>query len=156
VLHLAEKTLVVSADDRTHVKRRYDVAQTPFDRLCATPALTPEQRTKLARLRDATNPRRLRQDIYDRLDRLWTWRHGGGDGRRPRPVECHCSPRARTGVTVGRTYRQGCGYMGNWQTAPVVHIATAQLLRGPRPRRSAAGAIPKAHERSGQPGNIIF
>ena len=72
MLHLAEKTLVVSADDRTHVKRRYDVAQTPFDRLCATPALTPEQRTKLARRRDATNPRRLRQDIYDRLDRLWT------------------------------------------------------------------------------------
>jgi hypothetical protein len=72
VLHLAEKTLVVSADDRTHVKRRYDVAQTPFDRLCATAALPPEQRIKLARLRDTTNPRRLRQDIYDRLDRLWT------------------------------------------------------------------------------------
>jgi hypothetical protein len=71
VLHLAEKTLMLSADDRAHVKRRYDVAQTPFDRLCATPALSPAQRTKLARLRDATNPRRLRQDIYDRLDRLW-------------------------------------------------------------------------------------
>jgi hypothetical protein len=71
VLHLAEKTLVVCADDRPHVMRRYDVAQTPFDRLCATPALTPEYRTKLARLRDATNPRRLRQDIYDQLDRLW-------------------------------------------------------------------------------------
>jgi hypothetical protein len=72
VLHLTEKTLVVSPDDRPHVKRRYDVAQTPFDRLCATAVLTPERRTKLARLRDATNPRRLRQDIYDRLDRLWT------------------------------------------------------------------------------------
>ena len=71
VLHLAEKTLVVSAADRAHVQRRYDVAQTPFDRLCATPALTAERRTKLARLRDTTNPRRLRQDIYDRLDRLW-------------------------------------------------------------------------------------
>jgi hypothetical protein len=72
VLHLAAKTLVLSADDRPHVKRRYDVAQPPFDRLCATTALSPEQRTKLARLRDTTNPRRLRQDIYDRLDRLWT------------------------------------------------------------------------------------
>jgi len=72
VLHLAEKTLMLNATDRPHVKRRYDVAQTPFDRLCATAALPPEQRTKLARLRDITNPRRLRQDIYDRLDRLWT------------------------------------------------------------------------------------
>ncbi|MDO9065657.1 MAG: integrase, partial [Chloroflexota bacterium] len=72
VLHLAEKTLVVRADDRPHVQRRYDVAQTPFDRLCATTALIPERRTKLARLRDATNPRWLRQDIYDRLERLWT------------------------------------------------------------------------------------
>jgi hypothetical protein len=72
VLHLAEKTLLLNATDRPHVKRRYDVAQTPFDRLCATAALPPEQRTKLARLRDTTNPRRLRQDIYDRLDRLWT------------------------------------------------------------------------------------
>lgn len=72
VLHLAEKTLVLNAADQSHVKRRYDVAQTPFDRLCATAALIPERRTKLARLRDATNPRRLRQDIYDRLERLWT------------------------------------------------------------------------------------
>jgi len=72
VLHLAEKTLVLNAADRPHVKRRYDVAQTPFDRLCATAALTAERQTKLARLRDATNPRQLRQDIYDRLDRLWT------------------------------------------------------------------------------------
>ena len=72
VLHLAEKTLMLNAAARSHVKRRYDVAQTPFDRLCASAALTPERRTKLARLRDATNPRQLRQDIYDRLDRLWT------------------------------------------------------------------------------------
>ena len=70
-MHLAEKTLVLNAADRPHVQRRYDVAQTPFDRLCATTALSPERRTKLARLRDATNPRRLRQDIYDRLGRLW-------------------------------------------------------------------------------------
>jgi len=71
VLHLAEKTLVLNAADQAHVQRRYDVAQTPFDRLCATAALPPEQRTKLTQLRDTTNPRRLRQDLYDRLDRLW-------------------------------------------------------------------------------------
>lgn len=73
VMHLAEKTLVVNAaDDRPHVKRRHDAAQTPFDRVCATQAIPPARREKLDRLRDATNPRRLRLDIYDRLERLWT------------------------------------------------------------------------------------
>ena len=73
VMHLVEKTLVVNAaDDRPHVTRRHDAAQTPFDRVCATPASPPARREKLARLRDATTPRRLRLDIYDRLARLWT------------------------------------------------------------------------------------
>jgi len=67
VLHLAEKTLMLNADARPRVQRRYDGAQTPFDRLCATAALTPERRTKLAPLRDATTPRRLRQAISDCL-----------------------------------------------------------------------------------------
>ncbi len=71
VMHLVAKTLVV-ADDRPHVQRRYDAAQTPFDRLCATQVILPARREKLERLRDATNPRRLRLDIYDHLDRLWT------------------------------------------------------------------------------------
>ena len=73
VRHLVEKTLVVNAaDDRPHVTRRHDAAQTPFDRLCATQAIPPARREQLNRLRDATNPRRLRLDIYDRLARLWT------------------------------------------------------------------------------------
>jgi len=73
VMRLAEKTLVVhAADDRPHVQRRYDTAQTPFDRVCATQAIAPACRDKLARLRAATNPRQLRRDIYDRLERLWT------------------------------------------------------------------------------------
>ena len=32
-----EKTLVVADGQRPHVKRRYDTASTPFDRLCAGP-----------------------------------------------------------------------------------------------------------------------
>lgn len=73
VMRLVEKTLVVAAaDDRPHVQRRYAAAQTPFERLCATQAILPDRRTKLERLRDATNPRRLRRDIYDRLEQLWT------------------------------------------------------------------------------------
>lgn len=72
VMHLAEKTLVVTADDQPYMQRRYDTAQTPFDRLCATPAILPARREQLTRLRDATNPRRLRLAIYDQVERLWT------------------------------------------------------------------------------------
>ena len=70
VLHLTEKTLVVSADDRTHVKRRYDVAQTPFDRRVRR-RRSPQSTGPSCAPRAATNPRRLREDIYDQLDRLW-------------------------------------------------------------------------------------
>jgi hypothetical protein len=72
VLHLAEKTWVAKGEVQPHVQRRFDRAQTPFDRLWATEAISAPRREPWARLRDATNPRRLRQDLYDRLDRLWT------------------------------------------------------------------------------------
>ena len=49
----------------------YDEAQTPFDRLCATDAISDEDRDKLQALRDQTNPRRLRQDIYQAIDDLF-------------------------------------------------------------------------------------
>jgi len=72
VMHLTEKILAPVAGQHTHVKRRYDPAQTPFDRLCATQAIAPARREALERLRDRTHPRRLRQEIYDALDHLWT------------------------------------------------------------------------------------
>jgi hypothetical protein len=40
----------------SHITRRYDQAQTPFDRLCATGALSDAQRQELQALRDRTNP----------------------------------------------------------------------------------------------------
>jgi hypothetical protein len=54
------------------VKRYRDQAQTPFDRLCATQAISPQRREELTRLRDQTNFRRLRLEIYDDLDYLFT------------------------------------------------------------------------------------
>ena len=65
VLHLVEKTAV-----GTRVKRKWDEARTPFERLAATDAISPEQRTELESLRDRTNPRALRKEIYAALDRL--------------------------------------------------------------------------------------
>ena len=70
VLRLAEKTMEPQADGTFHIRRRYDVARTPFDRLCATGIMPQDRQDTLSRLRDQTNPRRLRDEIYAVLDRL--------------------------------------------------------------------------------------
>ena len=72
VMRLTEKTVIATEGQSTRIKRRYDPAQTPFDRLCTTTALSQPQREQLQALRDRTNPRQLRQEIYDRLDDLFS------------------------------------------------------------------------------------
>ena len=66
VLHLVEKT---SIDGR--LRRRWDAAQTPFQRLVATGELTPEHDDRLTALFDQTNPRQLRMTVYQDLRQLW-------------------------------------------------------------------------------------
>ena len=68
VMHLAEKTWVREEGQMSRVKRRYDQARTPFDRLCQTDAISPERRRELESLRDQTNPRQLRNEIYNLID----------------------------------------------------------------------------------------
>jgi hypothetical protein len=70
-MRLAEKTVITLPDQSTRIKSRYDQAQTPFDRLCATPVLSPQRRQELEALRDRTNPRQLRQTIYDAIEQLF-------------------------------------------------------------------------------------
>jgi len=70
VMRLQEKVPVVS-EDRTHTRRRYDTAQTPFDRLCQTDAISAELRQLLSQQRDQTNPRQLREEIYDLIDHIF-------------------------------------------------------------------------------------
>ena len=65
VLHLVEKTAV-----GTRVRRKWDEAKTPFERLSATEAISPDQRTEIESLRDRTNPRALRKAIYAALEHL--------------------------------------------------------------------------------------
>jgi len=72
VMHLIEKEVIPQDGKPARVKRRHDQARTPFDRLCNTDAILPEHRQQLTALRDATNPRRLRQEIYDAIDHLFT------------------------------------------------------------------------------------
>jgi hypothetical protein len=66
VLHLTEKTVV---DDQ--VRRKWDQAQTPFERLKATGCLSPEQLQYLQALYERTNPRQVREQIYRQLTHLW-------------------------------------------------------------------------------------
>ena len=68
VMRLTEKTWIREGGQTSGVRRRFDQARTPFDRLCATAAISQERRDQLEALRDQTNPRRLRQEIYDLLD----------------------------------------------------------------------------------------
>jgi len=70
VMRLCEKTSTVDENGILHVKRRFDQAQTPFDRLCATTAISTDRRIELERLRERTNPRRLRHEIQDGLAQL--------------------------------------------------------------------------------------
>jgi hypothetical protein len=66
VLHLKEKTVVGD-----QVRRKWDQAQTPYQRLVATGILTPQQQQELQGLYERTNPRHLRAEIYRRLTHLW-------------------------------------------------------------------------------------
>jgi len=66
VLHLIGKAVIAGK-----LKRTWDEAQTPYQRLAATDALTPTVAQGLAALHTATNPRQLRQQMDDALARLW-------------------------------------------------------------------------------------
>ncbi len=71
VMRLQEKSFVRVEGQPTQVKRRFDEARTPFERLCATKVLTPEREQQLRDLRDHTNPRRLRQEALALRDRIF-------------------------------------------------------------------------------------
>ena len=70
VMRLQDKLIVPLPDGRRHVRRRYDRARTPFDRLRASGHLEPVTRQQLESLRLATNPRQLRREVYDLLATL--------------------------------------------------------------------------------------
>lgn len=65
-MHLVGKEIV---GGRLH--RKWDRAQTPYQRLLASGILSPEQQQRLAKLHAQTNPRQLRRDIYQTLEQLW-------------------------------------------------------------------------------------
>ncbi|MFQ5861278.1 MAG: integrase [Dehalococcoidia bacterium] len=66
VLRLVGKEVV---EGKLH--RQWDQAQTPYQRLRASGVLAPEQAERLATLYAQTNPRQLREAIYQTVERLW-------------------------------------------------------------------------------------
>jgi len=73
VMRLEEKIVIPGEDGQpARVKYHYDRARTPFDRLCETDAILPQHREQLEALREQTNPRQLRQEIYDWIDYIFS------------------------------------------------------------------------------------
>ena len=66
VMHLTEKTV-----EGDKVRRKWDKAQTPYQRLLATGVLSPEQQERLQALYEQTNPLQLRKEISTGLAILW-------------------------------------------------------------------------------------
>src|SRR5260370_20718094 len=63
--------LVSKHRDGARVRRVYDRAQTPYQRLGASGILSPATRVDLEALYQCLNPLRLRRELDAELDRLW-------------------------------------------------------------------------------------
>jgi hypothetical protein len=74
VMRLMEKTTSPSSPAQgqpLRIKRRFDRARTPLDRLCETDAISEQHKEQLRTLRDQTNPRQLRREINQLLDKIF-------------------------------------------------------------------------------------
>ena len=69
VMRLQKKTRVL-VNGKPKIKRRYDTAQTPFRRLCASQALDESQKSAIEQLRQAINPLQLRREILALIDEI--------------------------------------------------------------------------------------
>ncbi|MDP2935380.1 MAG: hypothetical protein Q8O86_02700, partial [Dehalococcoidia bacterium] len=70
VMRLEEKEVLPLGNGVYKVKHKYDLSQTPFQRVCNTKAISQERKDELMALREGTNPRELRREIYGLLDEL--------------------------------------------------------------------------------------
>jgi hypothetical protein len=72
VMRVAEKVVICEEGQPTRIRRRYDQARTPFDRLCEMGVLAPDVQAQLSALRAQTNPRQLLAQIEAQLDYLFS------------------------------------------------------------------------------------
>jgi hypothetical protein len=71
VLRVTEKIVLPTDGRSTRIKRRYDQARTPLDRLLDTQAISPHQKAYLRCWREQINPRQLRQAIYQQIEAIF-------------------------------------------------------------------------------------
>jgi hypothetical protein len=71
VMRLEQKHTHPSSHGAPRIKRVFDRARPPLDRLCESQAISAADRSYLQALRDQTNPRQLRREIYRLLDALF-------------------------------------------------------------------------------------
>lgn len=67
VMHLVGKEVV----GENRIKRTWDEAKTPYERVLATGVLSREQQARLTSLYARTNPRQLRREIHQLIETLW-------------------------------------------------------------------------------------
>jgi hypothetical protein len=70
IMRVTEKTLIEGEGQRGKVRRHYDKAQTPFQRLCTTSALREDQLEAIARIRDELSPLALRREILSVIEEI--------------------------------------------------------------------------------------
>jgi hypothetical protein len=70
VLRLKEKH-TTETEGIVHLHRKWHPGQTPLERLCATNVLNAATQVHLRTLRDQTNPRQLRTEIYQLREQLF-------------------------------------------------------------------------------------
>ncbi len=71
VMRLCGKEHQPLEDGSLRLRRQFDDARTPYDRLAATPSIFPERKDALLALYRKTNPRQLRREIYADLQALF-------------------------------------------------------------------------------------
>jgi hypothetical protein len=71
VMRLEQKHIHPSSHGAPRIKRVFDRARPPLDRLCESQAISAADRSYLHALRDQTNPRQLRREIYRLLNALF-------------------------------------------------------------------------------------
>lgn len=72
VMRLRHKQVIQIEGQPAKIRRHFDEARTPFDRLCATEVLLPDHQAYLEALRDQINPRQLRRRIYDQIEHIFS------------------------------------------------------------------------------------
>jgi hypothetical protein len=72
MMRTTQKQVVATSDGGTVIRRRYDRARTPFERLCETGVLSPQQQQELEAVRQQTNPLHLRDEIYACIDHIFS------------------------------------------------------------------------------------